>query len=72
MNNNRLKHLILNQIASSLDVVSSKIAILEALDNDSSDSGHGDLNDQLLTMFRSADTLHGATMRAEGPSLCSR
>jgi hypothetical protein len=51
MNNNRLKHLILNQIASSLDVVSSKIAILEALDNDSSDSGHGDLNDQLLTMF---------------------
>ena len=64
MNNNRLKHLILNQIDSALDVVSSKIAILEALDSDSSDSGHLDLNDQLLTMFRAADTLHGATMRA--------
>ena len=64
MNNNRLKHLILTQIDSALDVVQNKIDILDALDSDSSDSGHGDLHDQLLTIFRANKTLQEALMRA--------
>ena len=64
MNNNKLKTEMLQEVESALEVVTSKMAILEALDKDSSCSGCCDLVDQLFVMHGSLDTLKKATQRA--------
>ena len=56
---------MLQEIGLALEVVSSKMSILEALDQDSSCSGSYDLVDQLYTMTNSLDALKKATQRAE-------
>ena len=65
MNKNKLKHQMLQEIESALEVVTSKMAILEALDQDSSCSGCCDLIDQLFMMHGSLDTLKASTSRAK-------
>jgi len=64
MNKNKLKHQMLREIESALEVVTSKMVILEALDQDSSCSGCCDLIDQLFMMHGSLDTLKKSTQRA--------
>ena len=64
MNNNKLKTEMLREVELALEVVTSKMNILDALDRDSSCSGCCDLVDQLQTMIRSLDTLKRATQRA--------
>jgi hypothetical protein len=64
MNNNKLKTEMLREVELALEVVSSKMNILDALDQDSSCSGRCDLVDQLHLMTGSLDTLKRATHRA--------
>ena len=64
MNNNKLKTEMLREVELALEVVSSKMNILDALDQDSSCSGCCDLLDQLTTMTSSLDALKKATQRA--------
>jgi len=65
MNNNEMKNITLSRITSVLDTVSCKLVLLEALDRDQSDSGYGDLTDQIATMRAGLATLQGAVSRAE-------
>ena len=65
MNNNKLKYRMLQEIGLALQTVSSKMNILDALDQDISCSGCHDLHDQLYTMTSSLDALKKATQRAE-------
>ena len=51
MNNNKLKHQTLEQIGDLVDDLATQLAILEALDEDTTCSGSYDLHDQLTTMF---------------------
>jgi len=71
MNNDDLKRQVLNEIESAVKVVSDKLAILEALDNDSSTSGCCDLHDQLISLSVSLETFEKATSRAKAVVLQS-
>ena len=64
MNNNKLKHQTLKQIGDLVDDLSSKLAILEALDEDSTCSGSYDLHDQLTTMFNCRRDLDRCLVRS--------
>ena len=64
MNNNKLKHQMLREIESALEVATCKMNILDALDRDGSCSGCCDLVDQLYSMTGSLDTLKKAAHRA--------
>ena len=64
MNNNKLKHQTLKQIGDLVDDLSSKLVILEALDEDSTCSGSYDLHDQLTTMFNCRRDLDRCLVRS--------
>ena len=55
---------MLREVELALEVVTSKMNILDALDRDGSCSGCCDLVDQLHSMTGSLDTLKKATQRA--------
>ncbi len=55
----------LNQLASTLRVVYDKLSILDMLDNDSSESGCGDIHDQIGTMYSNLYPLESAVKRAQ-------
>lgn len=64
MNNNKLKHRVLGEIGDLVDDLSSKLAILEALDEDTTCSGSYDLHDQLTTMFNCKRDLDRCLVRS--------
>ncbi len=55
----------LNQLASTLSVIHDKLSILDMLDNDSSESGCGDIHDQIGTMYSNLYHLESAVNRAQ-------
>ena len=62
--NDEMKLHTLNQLASALRVVGDKLNILDMLDNDSSESGYGDIHDQISTMYKNLNGIEGAVKRA--------
>ena len=62
--NNEMKLHTLNQLASALRVIGDKLNILDMLDNDSSESGYGDIHDQICTMYKNLNGIEGAVKRA--------
>jgi len=64
MNNNKLKHQTLEQIGDLVDDLATQLAILEALDEDTTCSGSYDLHDQLTTMFNCRRDLDRCLVRS--------
>ena len=62
--NNEMKLHTLNQLASALRVIGDKLNVLDMLDNDSSESGYGDIHDQIWTMYKNLNGIEGAVKRA--------
>ena len=62
--NNEMKLHTLNQLASALRVIGDKLNVLDMLDNDSSESGYGDIHDQISTMYKNLNGIEGAVKRA--------
>jgi len=56
MTNNEHKRSVINEIQACLQPLDEKLAILLALDGDSTTSGCGDLHDQLYRMSRALDS----------------
>ena len=65
MNNNKLKHQTLEQIGDLVDDLSSKLAILEALDEDSTCSGSYDLHDQLYHLKQDLEHVGDLLVRSQ-------
>ena len=64
MNNNKLKHQTLEQIGDLVDDLATQLAILEALDEDTTCSGSYDLHDQRTTMFNCRRDLDRCLVRS--------
>jgi hypothetical protein len=64
MTNNEQKRLAINEIQACLQPLYQKLAILSALDDDSTTSGCGDLHNQLYRMTKALDSFEGGLYSA--------
>jgi hypothetical protein len=65
MNNNEIKLSVIEDLSAMLLSMNSKLKVLRALDEDSTESGCYDLHDQLMTLENGSANLYKALRRAK-------
>ena len=64
MTNNEMKQYTLGNMAGMLEQMRQKVAVLDALDRDTTSDSAYDLHDQLTSMFQALDTFDTAVKNA--------
>jgi hypothetical protein len=64
MTNNEMKQYTLGNMAGMLEQMRQKVAVLDALDRDTTSDSAYDLTDQMATMFQNLNEFEAAVQRA--------
>lgn len=65
MDNNFIKHAVVEEMEDILKRFTESLAVLDALDRDTGSSGAYDLYDQLFTLIKSSESLSACLKRIE-------
>ena len=63
MDNNFIKHAVVEEMEDILKRFTESLAVLDALDRDTGSSGAYDLHDQLFTLIKSSESLAACLKR---------